>query len=359
MVSRLALIFCCVVAVVASTTATTGAAPDRGPLRSWISAGAAALDAWYVPKTGVYETTNWWNAANELQAQLVSSKLLGDTRGMEHAATTYDAKIDTSFQNDFYDDEGWWALTWVQAYDITHEHRYLVLAESLFTDIASGWDRTCGGGIWWSKSRDYKNAIPNELFISLAAKLALRTQGAASANYRTWAELDWNWFHSSGMINDRNLVNDGLSSNCRNNAGTIWSYNQGVIVDGLTDLYKLTGQHDYIDSATRIAKSAMSSLTDKSGILHEPCEPMCNVDQTQFKGIFVRSLVSLNQIAPSSDYLQFATRNANAIWYANSNLHHQFGLRWNGSVDTVDASRQGSALDCLNSAMRLGSKLDG
>ena len=93
-------------------------------------------------------------------------------------ANTFDKAQHASagFLNDYYDDEGWWALAWIDVYDLTHEERYLGMAVAIFKDMAQGWDGTCGGGIWWSKERKYKNAIANELFLSVAAHLARRAK---------------------------------------------------------------------------------------------------------------------------------------------------------------------------------------
>ena len=101
-------------------------------------------------------------------------------------ANTFTAAQTTSpgFINNYYDDEGWWALAWVNAYDLTHTPQYLQMAQSIFADMAGGWDTaTCGGGIWWSKDKTYKNAIANELFLSVAAHLANRTSGPQKEQY--------------------------------------------------------------------------------------------------------------------------------------------------------------------------------
>ena len=79
--------------------------------------------------------------------------------------------------------------------------RYLATSKAIFADMTTGWDDTCGGGIWWRKDRHYKNAIANELFLSVAAKLALHTKGKERAGYLDWAEREWTWFAQTGMIN--------------------------------------------------------------------------------------------------------------------------------------------------------------
>ena len=90
------------------------------------------------------------------------------------------------------------------------------------------------------------------------------------------------------MINEKRLVNDGLNDKCENNQKTTWTYNQGVILGGLTALYKANGDSSRLPEARRIAEAALSNLTDTQGILHDSCEPKCGADGTQFKGIFVQ-----------------------------------------------------------------------
>jgi predicted alpha-1,6-mannanase (GH76 family) len=88
----------------------------------------------------------------------------GTTDHQPAVENTFDRNSSHGFLNNYYDDEGWWALAWIRAFDWTQNPAYLNMASSIFDDMAGGWDDTCGGGIWWSKANTYKNAIANELF---------------------------------------------------------------------------------------------------------------------------------------------------------------------------------------------------
>jgi predicted alpha-1,6-mannanase (GH76 family) len=91
------------------------------------------------------------------------------------------------------------------------------------------------------------------------------------------------------MINKEHLVNDGLDfGTCKNDQGTIWSYNQGVILGGLVALNHAAPDPILPATAQSIASAAIARLTDATGILHDSCEPNGGVDCVQFKGIFVR-----------------------------------------------------------------------
>lgn len=341
-------------AVCALIVRTATAQSEDASLKS----GIARLQAWYDPATGQYRTTGWWNSANAATA-LADYARVAETHEYDAVlAQTFTAAQKTSagFLNDYYDDEGWWALAWIDAYDLTGEGRYLAMADSIFADMAKGWDETCGGGIWWSKERKYKNAIANELFLSVAAQLARRAKDSSeSASYRTWAQREWEWFARSGMINDEHLVNDGLDAQCKNNHQTTWTYNQGVILGGLAELNRTTHDAAQLAAAQAIAHAALTSaaLVDKSGILHDSCEPDCGGDGTQFKGIFVRNLALLDEVAPATEYETFVRTNAASIRTGMTAPEFGIGVRWAAPYGTVNASTQSSGLDALVAEKRM------
>ena len=327
------------------------------------------LQTWYNWQTGLWNTMGWWNAANALETIIDYSSLNGTQQYYPVIANCFNKLKSTNFIRPWYDDEGWWALTWVKAYDLTNIADYLTMAQAIFDDIANGWDdSTCNGGVWWQKPNHYKSAIANELFFMLAARLYLRT---TTATYLQWVQKAAQWFLGCGLINAQTLINDGLGGNCQNNGQTTWTYNQGVILGALVDSFKCaststggsllgTDGSDYLARAQSIADAAITQLVDQQGILAEPCEAHGNCDgnQSLFKGIFMRNLAylyqTLNENASATGmydhYQQFIVKNADSLWANNRTSDYKFGLRWSGPVDSADASRQTSALHCFNAA---------
>ncbi|POS75781.1 glycosyl hydrolase [Diaporthe helianthi] len=393
------------------------------------------LQTFYDESAGLWETTGWWNSGNcltvlgdflylavdsadDLGLEDVFSKTFTRAQQTTQTATKTTMKGSSrrlfesryipspvigdsglasrgynGFINNYYDDEGWWALAWVRVFDVTGNPEYLRVAENIFADMQGGVNDTCGGGIFWSKDRKYKNAIANELYLSVAASLANRA--ADKDSYLSVAKDEWDWFKGSGMINQQNLINDGLEINsngsCFNNGDTVWSYNQGVILGGLVELSRATGDSGYLSEATSIAEAAIDALSE-DGILHESCEPNdCGADGSQFKGkqirpgyilkytlsspwmvlrahvtraqvltwrrlpgIFIRNLQYLQLEAPKGKFKNFILHNSDSIWNNDRNSSNYLGLVWSGPPSAggyPNASTHSSALDALVAAV--------
>lgn len=328
--------------------------PGQQPYLDQAGHGVATLQSWYTESTGLYQTIGWWNSANAITMLVNYSRAARTEAYFPVFANTLKTapKKYPGFLNNYLDDEGWWALAWVDAYDLTRQPEYLATAVSIFTDMAGQWDGTCGGGIWWSKDHDYKNAIANELFLSVAAHLATRAKDKADRNkYRDWAQKEWAWFSQTGMINTQGLINDGLDLHtCKNNGKTTWTYNQGVVLGGLAELSQSTHDRNLLKTASGIANAAITQLSDPNGVLHDPCEPSCGADGIQFKGIFMRNLMELDEKAKDARYRTFADTNAESIWTHSQGPDYQFGQVWSGPFDKGNAGSQSSALDAFVAA---------
>ncbi|KAI1363016.1 glycoside hydrolase family 76 protein [Xylaria arbuscula] len=346
------------------------------------------LQQWYNQGTGLWDTTGWWNSANVITVladYAVENPGSANSLGIPNVIlNTYDQAQKTSFQaikalsitglptstyikiprrpsvsargfddflNDYYDDEGWWALALIRSHDVgaygLGDQKFLQSAMEIFEDMKGG-ASTCGG-IYWSKVGTYTNAIANELYLKVAASLANRVPDKKDY-YLNIAKKEWNWFKSSGMINQDNLINDGLGDDCKNNGGNTWTYNQGVILGALVELSKASGDKSLLTEASSIATAAIVHLS-RNGILYEGCEPDCGADGAQFKGVFMRNLRELQQAAPQDAFKNFLLENADTIWANDRNSANQLGPTWPGPFATASAGTHSSAMDALVAAV--------
>jgi len=318
----------------------------------------SVLSTYYNNKTGNFDLntfTLWWQSGNALYSTIDYMLRSKDTQYsyMINTSYTLSGTPAGNFISGSFDDDAWWALAWMKAYDFTKDSRYVAVAEKVFTELSNSWDNVCNGGVWWSLEKTYKNAITNELFLAVAIRLYERTN---NSSYLDWAKKEWSWFEASGMINSQNLVNDGLNRNnqtgvCTNNGQTTWTYNQGVILTGLVDLASITKNNTLITIAERIGNATITHLTH-NGILQEPCEPNknCDNDQLIFKGIFMRNLYDLTLVSGvTSNFKTFIQTNGNSVWSVDRDSKNDIGLYWYGPFDTANAPRQASGLDLWNS----------
>ncbi|HLX51235.1 MAG TPA: glycoside hydrolase family 76 protein [Streptosporangiaceae bacterium] len=312
---------------------------------------------------GSYNSSNglignsWWQAAVALSTLMTYAQATGDTQYDYAISAAFNDNKGGNFENSYMDDTGWWGNAWLQAYEMTGTTGYLQMAETDANYIHGYWDSTCGGGLWWNTSKTYKNAIPNELFLELTAGLHNAIPG--DTKYLGWANAEWSWFSGSGMINSSDLVNDGLTSSCANNNGTTWTYNQGVILAGLTQLYDATGNASLLSTAQGIADAAILNL-NAGGVLNEP-GTTCGQDIQSFKGIYVRGLKELSNALNTQWYASFFENQVNSIIPNDMNSGHQMGFLWQGPVsdpqcfnDGITSYSQASAEDALVAGLSLG-----
>lgn len=357
-----------VLAILMAGVPLKAAAQQQTAFRKEAAAAVRTLDRWYDDSSGQYRTAGWWNNANAMTAVVDYMRLSGDTTYLRRIRRTFEKcrlfyiagpggmKIPIrNFLNDYYDDEGWWALAWVDAYDLTRDQAYLAAARILFADMVAGWSDACGGGVWWKKPDHGKNAIENELFMLMAVRLHERTRDTARIAGRTcleWSLVAWRWIRQKGLLNRDFLVEDGLNQDCQAVHSRNYTYNQGVILSGLDGLAAATGNRGLLDTALAIAHAAMKHLVYPDGILREPTEPHCNQDAIQFKGIFMRHLAGLYLQTGDTAVRSFIRYNAAHLWTrARDTATGEIGSIWEGPFDAGDAGRQASAIDALNAAM--------
>ncbi|MBV8158061.1 MAG: glycoside hydrolase family 76, partial [Dyella sp.] len=260
-----------------------------------------------------------------------------------------------NFTSRAIDDSEWWSLTWVQAYDLTRNPKYLDMAITIANYVNGYWDTgTCGGGVWWNAERTYKNAVTNGLWIRLTAELHNRIPG--DTVWLTRARTAWAWFQGSGMINANGLVNDGLTDACTNNGQNVWSYNQSLAIGAGLELWRATRDPNILASVRHLADAAIGpNALVTNGILSETCDATtqtCDDNAKQFKGIFMRYWTDLVDTTRDTRYAAFLDQQAESIWNNDRDAAGRLGTRWSGatSVDhpnVFDWRTQASALSAL------------
>lgn len=359
--------------VVVSLTVTVSSLPSSSSssplttefqLRSQFLADSFVC-SYYSQPLGIFPSEALWQSGNTIETL---SNLMLELSGIP---STYNDLIYNSYLRNppvvdtCFDDHQWWLLGWVRAYQLTGNTLYIERAAQIFDYvIANGWDTTvCNGGVLWCPppTSPYKNAITNDLFLTSAMELFpyANLVNKSSTFYLDWGIQSWKWLESSGIINSNNLLNDGLNSqtgSCTNNNGTTWTYNQGVLLDGLALLSQGTGNDTILSVAQTIATSVFTNLVTGNGILVEPCSN-CDNDQHIFKGIFIRHLSKLIEYTNDPTFntkgSTFILNNAlSMLSSASCSTASMYGLHWEGPTCSDNSvSSTTAALDLLVAAI--------
>jgi len=152
-----------------------------------------------------------------------------------------------------------------------------------------------------------------------------------------------------------------------------WTYNQGIILSGLSGLYKFTGDEQLIIAAQKLIDSVIQSylVPTNSGILVESCDPFrtCDQDQWGFKGIFFQHLgYFLEDVAETGNdallnkYHQFIQINACAVWDIARQKDGKIGNWWDGPPREeirrqVGVETHGSGIAAVLCAVKVGQLL--
>ena len=215
----------------------------------------------------------------------------------------------------YYDDNQWMVLTFLEAYDLTRENKYLDRADQALRFSLSGWDDALGGGIWWHEQHkdDTKNTCSN----APAAVACLRM-----AEYRrrdqniAWARKIVAWTNANlqdadGLFFDRKKVATG-----KVNKGKL-TYNAALMLRANLGLHRLTGEQQFLDEAKRIAAACDWFVGKETGVYR---------DNVKFAHLLVEADLEFHRATGDENALARAQRNGE-VAYADWKEHHPSMLR--------------------------------
>lgn len=365
-----------------------GKAGDRAAIRCtrWFAEGEAApdrrqraverlLDS-YDHAAGRWENgTSIWQSANALTALIDYMERTGDRQYLGYIDETYRhgmvAQTGVPRQTGYNDDELWWALAWIDAFDLTGDQRYLHAARTIVDGLDDQHAAFCDGGIAWARtgvdpdSRPWTqvNAITNALYLTATAQLSTRVDSADRPGYAARALRIREWFTDGAgraLLDPSGLINDHLDQygdTCvPADTETRWTYVQGAMISGLVAEYQATRQAALLTTADSIAAAATGSRSPflRDGVLSEPAATNCPgpecKDAETFKGVFVRSYRDLLDTGRSKVATrEFLSRQANSLLGKSDAYGFQWGTPPNPD-DRPNYATQAAALDALNAA---------
>jgi len=348
-----ALVLIALVLVAGEARADTGA-PTRNQFVAAVEQGLTAVNkrwawqGWYQDYHGVAGWSSIWDTEQLFQTYIALAKASPTTRHV-NMLVWFAAKSEEGYYNpslgggvggfstgygphgqqgqQWFDDNGWLGLSFMDAWRQTHMTRFLRDAEIAFKYLYTvGWDPVAGG-IWWDTQRTVKAAES----VNTAALLAVELYEArAGASYLTSARRLIAWA-------DDNLLdmNSGLYLN-RPDEGVSISYLESPMLSTFMRLCR-----DVDDYCDRVAPLERAILAHFGGALDQP---------PQFDATYLRYLLDAYQL--SHDPRLYTVAYTNAVRIAQNALDKEgyYSRAWDGSTTGISPgliSVDGAALEVL------------
>ena len=261
----------------------------------WNEKGGIFFDKY--PK-GTSGGLNYWWMAHAVDVLADAYIRTGDEKYKNYADKVIASVIKKNGKiiNDYYDDMQWMALAILRLYDKTGEKKYIAYVEDLWSDITKGWNDEMGGGIAWRKGQlNYKNTPANAPAAILAARLYNTLDNEV---YLKWAKKLFVFVDENLVDSKTGQVWDGINREGNGKIDKDWcfTYCHGVYIGAAVELYKITGEQEYLDKAVKTAGFSLKKFI-RNDCFTEDGEG----DGGLFKGILIRYLTELYKIKP--DYV--------------------------------------------------------
>ncbi len=202
--------------------------------------------------------------------------------------------------NVFVDDMEWIVLAQLRMFESTGDEKYYAKAKQMYNDwIWTNWgpgdEAPWYGGITWKTDvKKTKNACSNGPAAIVAARIySMYDQVKAPGDKPKQAYLDeaiaiYSWLKDRLYDPAEGKVYDNMDGNGGINRA-IYTYNQGTFIGAAHELYKITGEKQYLDDAIQASNYVIDHMSNNNGVLANSTSG----DGGLFNGIFFRYFVSL------------------------------------------------------------------
>ncbi|WP_431213988.1 glycoside hydrolase family 76 protein [Puia sp. P3] len=201
----------------------------------------------------------------------------------------------------YYDDNQWIAIADLDAYNRTHQQKYLDQAELIDRFMMTGLDTVSGGGFYWREGdKSSKNTCSNGPGILIALQLYKITHKQEYLN-TALAVYAWTnkWLESPEGVYYDNIRTPSLKI-----SKATYTYNTGTMLQANVLLYGITKDEKYLTEAKRVAAAGKQHFF-KDGRLP---------GNYWFNAVFLRGYEALYRVDHNRDWIDFFVQDAEAVW---------------------------------------------
>ncbi len=201
----------------------------------------------------------------------------------------------------FYDDNQWIAIADLDAYNRTHDKKYLEDGKLIYRFMMTGFDTLSGGGLYWEEDhKTSKNTCSNGPAVLIALQLYKITK---EKSYLDTALLLYNWANQH-LQSPEGLYYDAIKIPSLHVDSALYTYNTGTMLQSNALLYDITKDKKYLDEAERIASAAKTRFYKNNKL----------PGNYWFNAVLLRGFVELYFINHTKQQLQFFIDEANRVW---------------------------------------------
>lgn len=256
-------------------------------------------------------TNNYWPQAHAMDVLVDAYMRTGDVRYKEIFPLWWEGMPRYNFAgkmnpkdpwwNVFVDDMEWIVLAQIRMFECTGEKQYIAKARQVYDDwIWPTWgpedEAPWYGGITWKTDvAKSKNACSNGPAALIAARLynffdkAGFTGRKVKNAYLNEAIKIFVWEKNYLFDRETGAVYDNINGKGEIQKNWVFTYNVGTFLGAAHELYKITGDKQYLDDAVKAANYVVEHLSDNDGVLSDAEKG----DGGLFHGIFFRYFVKL------------------------------------------------------------------
>jgi uncharacterized protein YyaL (SSP411 family) len=226
----------------------------------------------------------------------------------------------------YFDDNGWWAIAFLDSYRVTHDRRYLNDSLRAFRFLATaGWDAR-SGGFWWDTYHEHKTSEPLAAAILTGARLWKVTHDRAylrdAIRWLAWADAH-SWNSARGLY--QRSANDP----------TVMSYVEGLMAAANEELCHITGGQHYCRRAEQVARDSVTAFG-------------ANLDwNPRYDAVDLYGILNLYALDHNPQWYSLALANAQRA-LATQDANGLFLTGWNHEQYKDDTEKQALGLDAAS-----------